>query len=146
MVSRTTNDVVEARPRAPSSSELLATPPGDLNLNAPQAPRLAALTEARLIYVQHGIKDQIFVVLGQLHKRAAWSYRHREGRHCLLVTADIDTLLTALYVFVDDHLMPRGRRRVGRPRQLSDAELVCLLIAQVLLEYGTAPSSVDSRG
>ncbi|MFC7548909.1 IS982 family transposase [Plantactinospora sp. GCM10030261] len=51
------------------------------------------------------------------------------------MTADIDTLLTALYVFVDDHLVPPGRRRPGRPRRLSDAELVCLLIAQVLLEF-----------
>jgi hypothetical protein len=51
------------------------------------------------------------------------------------VTADLDTLLTALYVFVDDHLLPRRRRWIGRPQQLSDAELLCLLIAQVLLEY-----------
>jgi hypothetical protein len=51
------------------------------------------------------------------------------------VTADINTLLTALYVFVDDHLIPRGRRGPGRPRRLSDAELVCLLIAQVLLDF-----------
>ncbi|MGW0432021.1 IS982 family transposase, partial [Micromonospora sp. NPDC003197] len=34
------------------------------------------------------------------------------------MTADINTLLTALYVFVDDHLVPR-RRRPGRPQRLS---------------------------
>ena len=51
------------------------------------------------------------------------------------MTADFDTLLTALYVFIDDHVLPHDRRRIGRPRQLSDAELLCLLIAQVLLEY-----------
>lgn len=50
------------------------------------------------------------------------------------MTADIDTLLTALYVFVDDHLVPR-RRRPGRPRKLSDAELVCLMITQVLFDF-----------
>ncbi len=49
------------------------------------------------------------------------------------MTADIDTLLTALYVFCDDHVI--GRRRIGRPPLLSDAELLCLAIAQVLLEF-----------
>jgi hypothetical protein len=49
------------------------------------------------------------------------------------VTADLDTLLTALYVLIDDHVLPSGQRRPGRPKQLSDAELVCLAVAQVLL-------------
>jgi hypothetical protein len=49
------------------------------------------------------------------------------------VTADLDTLLTALYVLIDDHVIPSGPRRPGRPKQLSDAELVCLAVAQVLL-------------
>jgi hypothetical protein len=49
------------------------------------------------------------------------------------VTADLDTLLTALYVLIDDHVVPPSRRRPGRPKQLSDAELVCLAVAQVLL-------------
>jgi hypothetical protein len=49
------------------------------------------------------------------------------------VTTDLDTLLIALYVLVDDHVVPPHRRRPGRPRQLSDAELVCLAVAQVLL-------------
>ncbi|MBB4753165.1 hypothetical protein [Actinoplanes lobatus] len=51
------------------------------------------------------------------------------------MTADINTLLAAPYVFVDDHLIPQGRRRRGRPQRLSDAELVCLLITQVLLDF-----------
>jgi hypothetical protein len=51
----------------------------------------------------------------------------------LLVTTDLDTLLTALYVLIDDHVIPAHQRRPGRPKQLSDAELVCLAVAQVLL-------------
>ena len=49
------------------------------------------------------------------------------------MTADLDTLLTALYVLIDDHVIPSGRRGPGRPKKLSDAELVCLAVAQVLL-------------
>jgi hypothetical protein len=49
------------------------------------------------------------------------------------VTPDLDTLLTALYVEIDDHVIPSGRRRPGQPKRLSDAELVCLAVAQVLL-------------
>jgi len=49
------------------------------------------------------------------------------------VTADLDTLLTALYVLIDDHVICPGQRRPGRPEKLSDAELVCLAVAQVLL-------------
>jgi Transposase DDE domain len=49
------------------------------------------------------------------------------------VTANLDALLTALYVLIDDHVIPAGRRRPGRPKKLSDAELVCLAVAQVLL-------------
>jgi hypothetical protein len=49
------------------------------------------------------------------------------------VTTDLDTLLTALYVFLDDYVI--GRRRIGRPPLLSDAELLCLAVAQVLLEF-----------
>jgi hypothetical protein len=44
------------------------------------------------------------------------------------VTTDLNTLLTALYVKIDDHL---GRRtRLGRPPKLSDAELLTLAVAQ----------------
>ena len=46
---------------------------------------------------------------------------------------DLDALLTALYVLVDDFL-PRRRRRPGRPARISDAEVICLAVAQVLLD------------
>jgi hypothetical protein len=47
------------------------------------------------------------------------------------VTTDINTLLTALYVKIDDWL---GRPvRAGRPPKLTDAELLTLAVAQVLL-------------
>jgi hypothetical protein len=47
------------------------------------------------------------------------------------VTTNLNTLLTALYVKIDDQL---GRRtRAGRPPKLSDAELLTLAVAQVLL-------------
>ena len=49
--------------------------------------------------------------------------------------ATLDDLVTALYVFIDD-LLPK-RARMGRPPRITDAELVCLAVAQVLLD---APS------
>jgi hypothetical protein len=49
------------------------------------------------------------------------------------VRTNRDTLLTALYVYLDDHVVPP--RRIGRPPLLSDAELLCLVIAQVLLGF-----------
>jgi hypothetical protein len=49
------------------------------------------------------------------------------------VTTDLDTLLTALYVEIDDHVIPSGRPRPGQPKRLTDAELACLAVAQVLL-------------
>ena len=45
--------------------------------------------------------------------------------------ADLDALVTALYVRVDD-LLPRWRGR-GRPPLLSDAELIALAVAQMFL-------------
>ncbi len=48
------------------------------------------------------------------------------------MTADLDTLLTALYVLADDFL-PRRPRARRRP-QITDAELVCLAVAQILLD------------
>ena len=48
------------------------------------------------------------------------------------MTADLDTLLTALYVLADD-LLPRRPRARRRP-QITDAELVCLAVAQILLD------------
>jgi hypothetical protein len=47
------------------------------------------------------------------------------------VHADLDTLVTALYVTIDDPFGPRTPP--GRPPRLSDSELVCLAVAQVLL-------------
>ena len=41
-----------------------------------------------------------------------------EGVRALFVTTDLDTLITALYVKIDDDLA--GIRRVGRPPQLTD--------------------------
>ncbi|MGH3928532.1 MAG: IS982 family transposase, partial [Pseudonocardiaceae bacterium] len=49
------------------------------------------------------------------------------------MTTDLDTLLITLYVLIDDHVIAAGRRRAGRPKKLTDAELVCLAVAQVLL-------------
>ena len=52
--------------------------------------------------------------------------------------ADLDTLLIALYVELVDRIIPaRGirRRGPGRPPVVTDAELVCLAVAQVLLRY-----------
>jgi hypothetical protein len=49
------------------------------------------------------------------------------------VTANIETLLIALSVFCDDHVI--GRRRIGWLPLFSDAELLCLAIARVLLGF-----------
>ena len=46
--------------------------------------------------------------------------------------ADLDDLLTALYVLVDD-LLP-ARRGAGRRPRISDAELITLAVAQILLQ------------
>jgi hypothetical protein len=55
------------------------------------------------------------------------------------VIADLDTLLVALYVELTDHIIPAragGQRHgPGRPPAVTDAELVCLAVAQVLLRY-----------
>jgi Transposase DDE domain len=48
------------------------------------------------------------------------------------VHADLDTLLVALYVFADDFL-PK-RRGPGRRPRISDAEIVCLAVAQIFLD------------
>jgi Transposase DDE domain len=50
------------------------------------------------------------------------------------VAYELDTLITALYVQVDDLFIELGvRQGPGRPPRLSDAELVSLAVAQVLL-------------
>ena len=47
------------------------------------------------------------------------------------MTTDLNTLLTGLYVKIDEYL---GRpARIGRPPKLTDAELLTLAVAQVLL-------------
>lgn len=54
------------------------------------------------------------------------------------VIADLDTLLTALYVELTDRIIPVcdvARSGPGRPPVVTDAELVCLAVAQVLLRY-----------
>lgn len=51
------------------------------------------------------------------------------------MTTDIDTLLTALYVKIDDEL--KGQPRSGRPPRFTDAELVTVAVAQVLLGCGS---------
>jgi hypothetical protein len=54
------------------------------------------------------------------------------------VIADLDTLLIALYVELTDRIIPSlgfTRSGPGKPPELTDAELVCLAVAQVLLRY-----------
>lgn len=46
--------------------------------------------------------------------------------------ACLDTLLIGLYVLADDFFAPR--RGPGRPPRITDAELVCLAVAQMLLD------------
>jgi hypothetical protein len=53
------------------------------------------------------------------------------------VTNNLDALLTALYVDLDDRVLPAlgwsRDHRPGRKPVLSDAELICLAVAQHLL-------------
>ena len=52
--------------------------------------------------------------------------------------ADLDTLLTALYVELTDRIIPSlglARRGPGKPPEVTDAELVCLAVAHVLLRF-----------
>ena len=69
--------------------------------------------------------------------------------------ADLDTLLIALYVELTDYIIPAARPHhragPGRPPAVTDAELVCLAVAQVLLRYhdehhwlGAAPARVGT--
>jgi hypothetical protein len=54
------------------------------------------------------------------------------------VIADLDALLTALYVELTDRIIPSlglARSGPGKPPEVTDAELVCLAVAQVLLRY-----------
>jgi hypothetical protein len=49
------------------------------------------------------------------------------------VTTDLDALLIELYVLIDDEVMAPAPPRPGLPKRLTDAEVVCLAVAQVLL-------------
>jgi hypothetical protein len=51
------------------------------------------------------------------------------------VTNNLETLLTALYVKIDDEL--GGPRWTGRPPVLTDSELVCVAVAQALLGFAS---------
>jgi hypothetical protein len=62
-----------------------------------------------------------------------WPRPWRRASVGLSVTSGLDALLAALYVFIDDHVAPS--RRIGRPPKLTDAELLCLAVAQVLLGF-----------
>ena len=56
----------------------------------------------------------------------------------VFVIADLDTLVIALYVELTDRVIPAHspcRRGPGRPLVVTDAELICLAVAQVLLRY-----------
>src|SRR5262249_57544357 len=60
------------------------------------------------------------------------------------VIADLDTLLTALYVELTDRIIPSlglARSGPGRPPEVTDAELVCLAVAPGLLR-----SDAERRG
>jgi hypothetical protein len=51
---------------------------------------------------------------------------------------DLDTLLIALYVELTDHIVPfleSAPDRPGRPPEVTDAELVCIAVAQALLRF-----------
>ncbi|WP_291419901.1 hypothetical protein [Actinophytocola sp.] len=50
------------------------------------------------------------------------------------MTKDLNTLLTAPYVLVDDHVVPPRTGRGHRPN-LTDGELICLAVAQIMLGY-----------
>lgn len=62
-----------------------------------------------------------------------------EGAKDRCVSNDIDTLLTALYVDLDDRVLPvlgwSRDHRPGRKPRLSDPEFICLAVAQQLLGF-----------
>ena len=69
----------------------------------------------------------------ELANEAIWLREQREGLQDPCVTTDLEALLTALYVKIDDEI--GGTRWMGTPPLLSDSELVCLAVAQALLGY-----------
>ena len=65
-----------------------------------------------------------------------------------IVIAGLDTLLIALYVELTDRIIPsRGMPRggPGRRAEVTDAELVCLAVAQVLLRYDERAPALAAR-
>ena len=50
------------------------------------------------------------------------------------MTKELEALLTELYVLIDDQVVPARHGRGRRP-ELSDSELLCLAVAQMLLGY-----------
>jgi Transposase DDE domain len=50
------------------------------------------------------------------------------------VTKELNTLLTALYVLVDDHVVPARTGRGRRP-ELTDSELITIAVAQVVQRF-----------
>lgn len=60
-----------------------------------------------------------------------------EGLESQCVSNDLETLLTALYVDLEDRVLPAlgwsREHRPGRKPRLSDAGLICLVVAQQLL-------------
>ena len=60
---------------------------------------------------------------------------------------NLDTLITELYVQIDDLFMLLGvRKGRGRPPRLSDSELLCLAVAQVLLGFNSERHWLRSLG
>lgn len=57
-----------------------------------------------------------------------------EGVQDQCVTKELNTLLTALYVLIDDHVVPARAGRGRRP-ELTDSELITLAVAQVLQRF-----------
>lgn len=68
-----------------------------------------------------------------LTNEAIWLREQREGLQDPCVTTDLEALLTALCVKIDDEI--GGTRWMGTPPLLSDSELACLAVAQALLGY-----------
>ena len=61
-------------------------------------------------------------------------WKWAEGAQDQCVSKESNILLTALYVLIDDHVVPpRGSH--GREPLLSDSELITLAVAQVMLGY-----------
>ena len=60
--------------------------------------------------------------------------RWTEGVQDQCVTRELNTLLTALYVLIDDHVV-EARAGRGRAPLLSDSELITLAVAQMLQGY-----------